>query len=153
MEKPLGLNLSLSLSLGLQQQPISSSSPSPLPFPSPAWAGPPATCPAAPCPSLLLSPSLTPGTHLSASSSTLWLAAVRGATARQRPTGSTRVPAEVNGDLTRPRDPTAHSLLRILIIFHLYSNICSAKHVFSNTSGTMLIVKAYVLKDYLFLPF
>jgi len=45
------------------------------------------------------------------------------------------------------------SRLRILIIFHLYSNICPAKHVFSNTSGTMSIVKAYVSKVCLFLLF
>ena len=45
------------------------------------------------------------------------------------------------------------SLLCILIIFHLYSNICLAKHVFCNTSRTMSIVKAYVSKDCLFLVF
>jgi len=35
----------------------------------------------------------------------------------------------------------------------LYLNVCPAKHVFSNTSGTMLIVKVYVSKDCLFLLF
>ena len=45
------------------------------------------------------------------------------------------------------------SRLRILIIFHLYSNICPAKHVFSNTSRIMSIVKAYVSKHCLFLLF
>ena len=38
-------------------------------------------------------------------------------------------------------------------VFHLYSNICPAKHVFSNTSGTRSIVKAYVSKVCLFLLF
>ena len=32
----------------------------------------------------------------------------------------------------------------VLFIFHLYSNVCPAKHVFSNTSGTMSIVKTCV---------
>ena len=41
----------------------------------------------------------------------------------------------------------------VLFIFHLYSNVCPTKHVFSNTSGTMSIVKAYVSKDCLFLLF
>ena len=41
----------------------------------------------------------------------------------------------------------------VLFIFHLYLNVCPAKHVFSNTSETMSIVKAYVLKDCLFLLF
>ena len=35
-----------------------------------------------------------------------------------------------------------------LLIFHLYSNTCPAKHDFSKTSGTRSIVKAYVSKDY-----
>ena len=41
----------------------------------------------------------------------------------------------------------------VLFRFHLYSNVCPTKHVFSNTSGTMLIVKVYVSKDCLFLLF
>ena len=41
----------------------------------------------------------------------------------------------------------------ILFIFHLYSNVCPTKHVFSDTSGTMSIVKAYVSKVCLFLLF
>ena len=41
----------------------------------------------------------------------------------------------------------------VLFIFHLYSNVCPAKHVFSNISGTMSIVKVYVSKDCLFLLF
>jgi hypothetical protein len=48
--------------------------------------------------------------------------------------------------------------LRLLIcafcfVFHLYSNICPAKHIYSNTSGTMSKVNAYVSKVCLFLPF
>jgi hypothetical protein len=39
------------------------------------------------------------------------------------------------------------------LVFHLYSNVCPTNHVFSNTSGTRSIVKAYVSKDCLFLPF
>ena len=39
------------------------------------------------------------------------------------------------------------------LVFHLYSNICPTKHDSSNTSGTMSIVKAYVLKFCLFLLF
>ena len=45
------------------------------------------------------------------------------------------------------------SLLCILIIFHLYSCICPAKHAFFNTSGTRSIVYAYVSKVCLFLMF
>ena len=41
----------------------------------------------------------------------------------------------------------------ICLVFHLYSNVCPAKHVFCYTSGTMSIVKVYVSKDCLFLPF
>ena len=41
----------------------------------------------------------------------------------------------------------------VLFIFHLYPNVCPVKHVFSNTSGTMSIVKSYVSKDCLFLLF
>jgi hypothetical protein len=41
----------------------------------------------------------------------------------------------------------------VLYIFHLYSNVCPTKYVFSNTSGTMSIVKAYVSKVCLFLLF
>ena len=37
------------------------------------------------------------------------------------------------------------------LVFHFYLNICPAKHDSSNTSGTMSIVKAYVLKVCLFL--
>ena len=44
-------------------------------------------------------------------------------------------------------------VLRLLLIFHLYSNSCPTKHDFSNTSVTRSIVKAYVSKDYLFLLF
>ena len=43
-------------------------------------------------------------------------------------------------------------VLCLLLIFHLYSNTCPAKRVSPNTSGTRLVVKAYVSKDYLFLP-
>jgi len=32
----------------------------------------------------------------------------------------------------------------VLFIFHLYLNVCPTKHVFSNTSGTRSMVKAYV---------
>ena len=35
-------------------------------------------------------------------------------------------------------------VLRLLFIFHLYSNVCPVKHVLSNTSGTMSIVNACV---------
>ena len=38
-------------------------------------------------------------------------------------------------------------------VFHLYSNVCPAKHVSSNTSRTMSIVDAYVSKVCLFLLF
>ena len=41
----------------------------------------------------------------------------------------------------------------VLFIFHLYSNVCPAKHVLSNTSGNMSIVYAYVSKVCLFLLF
>ena len=41
----------------------------------------------------------------------------------------------------------------VLFIFHLYLNMIPEKHVFSNTSGTMSIVHAYVSKVYLFLLF
>ena len=41
----------------------------------------------------------------------------------------------------------------VLFISHLYSNVCPTKHVSSNTSGAMLIVKAYVSKVCLFLLF
>jgi hypothetical protein len=34
----------------------------------------------------------------------------------------------------------------ILCIFHLIPKMCPIKHVFSNTSGNRLIVKAYVSK-------
>jgi len=44
-------------------------------------------------------------------------------------------------------------ILRLLLIFHLYLNTCPAKHDFSNTSGTRSIVKTYVSKYCLFLPF
>jgi prolipoprotein diacylglyceryltransferase len=40
-----------------------------------------------------------------------------------------------------------------LFVFHLILKMCPAKHVFSNTSGNRLIVKAYVLKVCLFLLF
>ena len=38
-------------------------------------------------------------------------------------------------------------------VFHLYSNVCPAKHISSNTSGTISILKAYVSKVCLFLLF
>jgi hypothetical protein len=41
----------------------------------------------------------------------------------------------------------------ILFVFHLISKMCPAKHVFSNTSGTRSIAKAYVSKVCLFLLF
>jgi hypothetical protein len=41
----------------------------------------------------------------------------------------------------------------ILFVFHLIPKMCLAKHVFSNTSGTRSIVKAYVSKVCLFLLF
>ena len=44
-------------------------------------------------------------------------------------------------------------VLSLLHIFHLYSNTCPTKHVSPNTSGTKSIVKSYVSKDCLFLPF
>jgi hypothetical protein len=47
----------------------------------------------------------------------------------------------------------AHFCFMLCLVFHLYLNVCSAKHVFSNTSGTMSLVKEYVSKDCLFLLF
>ena len=41
----------------------------------------------------------------------------------------------------------------VLFIFHFYSNVCHAKRVFSNTSGTRSIVFAYVSKVCLILLF
>jgi hypothetical protein len=57
-----------------------------------------------------------------------------------------------------PFIPLRISALRFLncafcLVFHLYSNVCAAKHISSNTSGTRSIVKAYVSKVCLFLPF
>ena len=44
-------------------------------------------------------------------------------------------------------------LCTFCLIFHLYSNMSPAKHVFSNTSGTRSIVYAYVSKVCLILLF
>ena len=57
-----------------------------------------------------------------------------------------------------PFIPLRISTLRFLncaffFVFHLYSNVCPAKHISSNTSGTISILKAYVSKVCLFLPF
>ena len=54
--------------------------------------------------------------------------------------------------------PLRISALRLLSctfchVFYLYSDICPTKYDPSNTSGTMLIVKANVSKVYLFLLF
>jgi hypothetical protein len=41
----------------------------------------------------------------------------------------------------------------ILFVFHLIPKMCPAKYIFSNTSGTTSIVKAYVSKVCLFILF
>jgi hypothetical protein len=44
-------------------------------------------------------------------------------------------------------------VLRLLLIFHMYQILVLQNMIFSNTSGIMSIVKAYISKDCLFLLF